>query len=71
VICASYALARRSWVELLTVGGIITLLLSLLVVPLPRTAAILAVTVNGGFLLVFLCSVARNAWVMCRSGRDG
>lgn len=71
VICSSYAIARRSWRELLTLGGILLLFLSILVAILPRTGAIVAVTVNGAFLLRFLVGVLRNAWGIRQSGRDG
>lgn len=70
-LCLSFALARRSWTDLLAVGGILTLLFSILVKPFPHTAATMAVIVNGGFLLTFLVTVARHAWSLWRSGRDG
>ena len=69
IICASYALARRSWVALAVFGFLINLQILALLDPWPRARSAVSVVVNGAFLLTFVGAVLRNVWLDARSKR--
>jgi hypothetical protein len=63
LICAAYALARRSWVELAVTGFAVNLAVLALGALAPRAGVVAGYAVNGGFLLWFVVTVVRNVWL--------
>ena len=63
LICGSYALARRSWLELAATGFLVNLPVLALGALSPRAGVVAGFAVNGGFLLWFVVSLVRNAWL--------
>jgi len=62
-ICGTYAVARRSWVELTLLGFLVNLPVVALWLFARRAGVAAGFAINGAFLAWFAVSLVRNVWL--------